>query len=64
MPYLAHLCVYDNSAEAASGEAVRDPVLVAEMEAGKLVWPTDPESLRLTPEWAKPVVMAALRANG
>jgi predicted ABC-type ATPase len=57
---LAHLQVYDNSTEATMGEAVPDPVLVAEMKAGKLVWPDDLESLSHTPDWAKPLLEAAL----
>lgn len=64
MPYLAYLQVYDNSVEAAPGEAIPDPVLVAEMESGRLVWPTDLESLQCTPEWAKPLLEAALSTNG
>jgi hypothetical protein len=42
------------------GQAIPDPVLVAEMESGRLVWPVDVASLRTTPDWAKPVVEAAL----
>lgn len=64
MPCLAHLQVYDNSAEAGVGEAVPDPVLVAEMESGTLVWPMDLESLGSTPDWAKPLVEAALSMGG
>lgn len=60
MPCLAHLQVYDNSVEAGIDKAIPDPVLVAEMKAGKLVWPTDLESLKHTPGWAKPVLEAAL----
>lgn len=60
MPCLAHLKVYDNSAEAAADGAIPDPVLVAEMVSGKLVWPADVASLRNTPDWAKPLVEAAL----
>lgn len=63
MPYLAHLQVYDNSTDANAGEAVPDPVLVAEMASGKLVWPAYLESLKSTPEWAKPLVEAALTLN-
>jgi hypothetical protein len=35
---------------------------VLETEGGRLIWPAagDVESLRRTPEWAKPVVEAAL----
>jgi predicted ABC-type ATPase len=62
MPHLGHLQVYDNSTEAALGEPVPDPVLVLEMENGKVTWPSprDVKSLRDTPEWAKPLVEAAL----
>jgi predicted ABC-type ATPase len=60
MPGLAHLQVYDNSIEAAPGDAIPDPVLVAEMVTGKLTWPSDLKALRRTPEWAKPLVEAAL----
>lgn len=60
MPCLAHLQVYDNSIEVGVGEAIQDPVLVAEMKAGKLMWPTDLESLRNTPDWAKPLLEAML----
>jgi len=60
MPYLADLQVYDNSVEAAPGESIPDPLLVVRIESGKLVWPADYDSLKATPEWAKPVVEAAL----
>ncbi|MDQ7998221.1 MAG: AAA family ATPase [Luteibacter sp.] len=64
MPDLAHLQVYDNSVDVARGKAVPDPVLVAEMVSGKLVWPDDLASLERTPEWAKPLVEAALLMSG
>lgn len=69
MPHLAHLQVYDNSAEAAPGQALADPVQVAEMIAGKLVWPVvvwpvDVAALSRTPQWAKPLLEAALSASG
>jgi predicted ABC-type ATPase len=62
MPHLAQLQVYDNSAEAAVGDAVPDPILVLEMKAGALAWPRpdDARALGVTPEWAKPLVEAAL----
>jgi predicted ABC-type ATPase len=64
MPRLAQLQVYDNSVEAGVGQAVPDPVLVAEMKSGKLVWPVDLESLRKTPDWAKPLMEAAISMSG
>ena len=65
MPHLAHLRVYDNSTEAAIGEAVADPILVLDMKAGKLTWPLprDQDALGATPDWAKPIVEAALSRN-
>lgn len=60
MPDVAHLQVWDNSTEVARGKAIPDPVRVLEMEAGRLLWPTDVGSLRRTPEWAKPLLEAAL----
>jgi predicted ABC-type ATPase len=62
MPHLAHLQVYDNSTEAAPGEAVPDPLLVMEMADGALLWPSAPADLRRTPEWAKPLLEAAFSA--
>lgn len=62
MPHLAHLRVYDNSRDAAPGEAVPDPVPVLKMVGGRLTWPTTAEDLRQTPDWAKPLVEAALDA--
>lgn len=60
MPDLACLRVFDNSAEVAPGETVPDPLTVLEMEHGRLLWPTDAEDWRHTPDWAKPLLEAAL----
>lgn len=62
MPHLAHLQVYDNSAEAAIDESVPDPVLLLEVRAGKLMspLPRDAKALAATPDWAKALVEAAL----
>jgi predicted ABC-type ATPase len=62
MPRLAYLQVYDNSAEAAIGGPIPDPVLVLEMHDGRLLWPAldDVDALRRTPDWAKPLMEAAL----
>jgi len=62
MPHLAHLRVYDNSTDVAAGAPIPDPMLVLEMAAGKLTWPTAAQDLRRTPAWAKPLVEAALAA--
>jgi predicted ABC-type ATPase len=58
MPKLAALRVYDNSEEAdpAKGRAP-DPKLVLHLERGRIAGPRD---LVRTPEWAKPIVAAAM----
>ena len=58
LPVLTELRVYDNSATAdpAAGQAP-EPVLVLHMRGGRIVGPPD---LASTPEWAKPIVAAAV----
>lgn len=60
MPHLSHLQVYDNSRDADAGGPIPDPTQVLEMIAGRCTWPNDATSLAKTPEWAKPLVEAAL----
>lgn len=59
LPALTELRVYDNSAVAdpAAGQAPL-PVLVLHLQRGRIVGPAD---LTGTPNWAKPVVAAALQ---
>ena len=59
LPALAALRMYDNSVQAdpAKGQTPV-PTLVLHMEHGKIIGPAD---LRRTPEWAKPIVAAALK---
>jgi predicted ABC-type ATPase len=64
LPRLARLQVFDNSAEAAPGEHIPDPVLVLEMVGGRMVFP-EPQNataLNATPEWARPIVQAAIES--
>ncbi|MGB9226994.1 zeta toxin family protein [Mycobacterium sp.] len=58
LPALTELRVYDNSATAdpAAGQAP-EPVLVVHMQGGRIVGPPD---LAATPDWAKPIVAAAV----
>jgi predicted ABC-type ATPase len=65
MPHVAHIKVYDNSAEAATDGTVPDPLLVLEMENGQLVSPAsdDLEALQHAPGWTKPILEAALRTK-
>lgn len=65
LPALAQLQVYDNSAEAGPGQPVADPQLVLQMDGGRLTWPAadDVAQLRQTPDWAVPVLEAALQCH-
>ena len=60
MPVIALLQVYDNSVDAARGKPVPDPVLVLETVDGAVTYPTNARELARTPDWAKPLVEAAL----
>jgi len=61
MPHLTELRVYDNSADSdpKAGKAPQ-PVLVLHLDHTEIVGPQD---LSLTPEWAKPIVAAALKLS-
>jgi predicted ABC-type ATPase len=61
LPVLAELRVFDNSAEAdpATGQEP-EPVLVMHVERRRIVGPRD---LTRTPEWAKPIVAAAMKSS-
>lgn len=61
LPFLTTLHMYDNSADA-DPSAGRTPKLkpVLHMEHGKILGPPD---LTSTPNWAKPIVAAALKLN-
>jgi predicted ABC-type ATPase len=62
IPHLTALHVYDNSSPADSaGQA--SPLLVLEMDRTGIHYPRTPEELGQVPEWAKPIVMAALQAR-
>lgn len=62
LPHLAEVRLFDNSASVAPGKAVPDPQPVAVIQAGRLAWPApnDATQLTQTPDWAKPVLEAAL----
>jgi predicted ABC-type ATPase len=59
LPHLTELRVFDNSADAdpKAGHAPR-PVVVLHLDHGDIVGPPD---LSSTPDWAKPIVAAALK---
>lgn len=64
LPHLARLQAFDNSTEAEPGQDIPDPVLVLEMVGGKLTYPEpdDLAALQATPDWAKPIVQAAIES--
>lgn len=59
MPHLSELRVFDNSADAAPGEPVPDPVPVLHVRSGVVQFPLALTDLERTPAWAKPIVKAA-----
>jgi len=63
LPHLASLQVFDNSAESAPGGPIRPPILLLEMSMGNMLSPdpAEPEQLAAIPDWAKPLVEAAIR---
>jgi predicted ABC-type ATPase len=65
MPHVSYIQVYDNSVQAAADGTLPDPLLVLEMENGKVISPApdDLEALQRVPEWSKPVLEAALRGE-
>lgn len=61
LPGLTELAVFDNSRSGDPREnQPPQPRLLLHMSNGQISGPT-PENLRLTPDWAKPIVAAALR---
>ncbi|MFK4443182.1 putative ABC-type ATPase [Caballeronia udeis] len=65
LPHLSRLQVFDNSVNAAPGQDIPDPVLVLEMLEAQVVFPDrdDAAALGATPEWARPIVQAALESQ-
>lgn len=62
LPSLKELRVYDNSAEGDPTTGVAPRLrLVLHLRRGRVVGPAD---LAATPEWARPIVAAALRSRG
>lgn len=61
LPFLAQLQVYDNSIDAIPGHPMPNPRLLLQMEGGRITWPREVRALLDMPDWAKPVVEAALR---
>jgi predicted ABC-type ATPase len=61
LPLINHLRVYDNSKDADPAEGLKpEPILLLEMKRGKITAPAD---LSGAPEWAKPVIAAAIHLH-
>ncbi|MEJ8857904.1 zeta toxin family protein [Variovorax robiniae] len=62
MPHLARLQVFDNSAQAKTGQKIPNPILVLEMLDGVIVLPDleNKRALESIPAWARPIVQAAV----
>jgi predicted ABC-type ATPase len=63
LPCLERLQVFDNSVSVELGQDIPDPHLVLEVEGGRVVFPgkLDARSLGATPDWARPIVEAAIQ---
>ena len=61
LPFIDHLRVYDNSAEADPAEGLKpEPVLILEMQRAKITAPAD---LSNAPGWARPIIAAAIHLH-
>lgn len=60
LPHLARLQVYDNSSDAVPGQPMPNPRLLLQTERNRIVFPVDVQSLKQVPDWAKPILEAAL----
>ncbi|MDO4709710.1 MAG: hypothetical protein Q4B94_07915 [Pseudomonadota bacterium] len=60
LPHLRQLHVYDNSSEAVIGQPSPDPRLLLHLHNGRIRYPNTRGALHSTPDWAKPIMEAAL----
>jgi len=63
LPVLSKLQVLDNSAQVQPGQSIPDPVVVLEMDAGRIIVPDplDAAAMQAVPQWAHAVSEAAFR---
>ena len=63
LPALSRLQVFDNSANAESGEEIPDLTLVLDMKDGQVIVPQrlDQASMGAVPQWARPIVEACIQ---
>ncbi|MDB6152238.1 MAG: hypothetical protein JWL90_691 [Chthoniobacteraceae bacterium] len=60
LPHLTEFVLWDNSAEADFADATPSPVLLLQVVDGNIL---TPDNLAAMPEWAKPIVVAALKIH-
>ncbi|ARU05038.1 hypothetical protein CCO03_10380 [Comamonas serinivorans] len=65
LPHLAQLQVFDNSATVAPGAPIANPRLLLHLAHGRVLQPDrqDAHALAAMPDWARPVVQAALELS-
>ena len=63
LPVFTRLQVYNNSVDAVPGQSMPDPQLVLQVADGEVLVPSDVAGLRSVPDWAKPIVQAALKLS-
>jgi len=65
LPQLTRLQIFDNSAEAMPNQEIPDLVRVLDMIGSQMVYPDprNPDALKATPEWARPIVQAAIEST-
>jgi predicted ABC-type ATPase len=63
LPRLARLQVFNNSASVEPGQDIPDPVLVLDVESGRVNFPdhNNAAEMKAVPPWARPIVEAAIR---
>ena len=64
LPHLTQLQVYDNSTDAILGQPMPNPRLLLQLEHGRITYPNDIDTLKHTPDWAKPILEAILSRLG
>lgn len=60
LPHVQRVNLFDNSHTVPPGTPIPDPLPVARIEQGRLVWPDTPAQMERTPEWARPILGACL----
>lgn len=63
MPQFNELRVFDNSAQAAPGQVVADPLLMLHVAQGAVQFPSSLADLQGVPAWARPTLQAARQAQ-